>query len=153
MMIVGINYSRYIHKMERQNRKKRAASRIESIRSKLNSGDTRIHLQTFITEYFLCEMASKEMLVGYKESIGEAIKYEEAKMDLRVLKPAFNHYRIGIGDDVRNCLFSSSQKSAKKIRDPLVHGISKKNLELLNQQYTQISADMRLFLNLVLEKH
>ena len=138
--------------MAKQNRKKRAATRIESIRSKLNSGDTRAHLQSFITEYFLCEMASKEMLVGYKEYIGEPIKYEEAKMDLRVLKPAFNHYGIGIGDDVRNRLFSSNPKSAKKIRDSLVHGISKANLELLNQQFNQITADMRLFLSMVLER-
>ena len=138
--------------MAKQNRKKRAASRIESIRSKLNSGDTRAHLQYFITEYFLCEMASKEMLVGYKESIGKPIKYEAANMHLRVLKPTFTHYGIGIGDDVRNRLFSSNAKSAKKIRDSLVHGISKKNLELLNQQYTQLTADMRLFLNMVLER-
>lgn len=138
--------------MAKQNRKKRAAGRIESIRSKLNSGDTRVHLQTFITEYFLCEMACKEMIVGYKESIGEPIEYADVKMDLRVLKPTLSFYGITLSDDVRNRLFSYNPKSAKKIRDSLVHGISKTNLDLLDRQYTQMTTDMRLFLNMVLER-
>ena len=135
--------------MAKQNRKKRAASRIESIRSKLDSGNTREHLQSFLTEYFLCEMACKEMLVGYKESINDPIKYEEAKMDMRVLNPAFVLYGIEIDKETRNRLFSANTKSAKKIRDSLVHCISKAILDILISQYEQLMGDMKLFLDSV----
>lgn len=135
--------------MSKQNRKKRAATRISSIRSKLNSGNTREHLQSFITQYFLCEMACKEMMVGYKNDAGKPISYEDAKMDLRTLKAALNHYGITITDDVRNRLFSSSPSSAKEIRNSIVHGISKKNLDTMNTHYVQLMANMDAFLNAV----
>lgn len=135
--------------MAKQNRKKRAATRIRSIRSKLDSSDTREHLQTFITQYFLCEMACKEMMVGYKDDFGKPITYEEAKMDLRTLKAAFNHYGITISDDVRNRLFSANASSAKELRNSIVHGISKKNLDTLNANYVQLMADMNSFLGVV----
>ena len=63
----------------------------------------------------------------------KAITYEEAKMDLRTLKAAFNHYGITISDDVRNRLFSANASSAKELRNSIVHGISKKNLDISGQ--------------------
>lgn len=74
--------------MAKQNRKNRAAGRIRSIRSKLNSEDTLVRLQYFLANYFMCEMACKEMIVGYKDHIKDPIKYDQVKMDLKVLKPA-----------------------------------------------------------------
>lgn len=135
--------------MANQNRKQRAATRIQSIRSKLDSGSTKSQLKSFLTDYFLCEMACKEMVVGYQDSIGKSIKYEEVKMDLRVLKAAFNIYGIALTDVVRNRLFSSSPKSAKKLRDSLVHGISKNNLDTLVVQYGTMMSDMKVFLDQV----
>ena len=106
-------------------------------------------MQSFLSDYFLCEMACKEMMVGYQDSIKKPIKYEEAKMDLRVLKAAFNIYGIALSDDVRNRLFSSAPKSAKKLRDSLVHGISKKNLDTLVARYGTMMSDMKMFLDQV----
>lgn len=48
---------------------------------------------------------------------------------------------------MRNRLFSSAPKSAKKIRDSLVHGISKANIDILNQNYEWMIADMTIFLD------
>lgn len=133
--------------MGKQNRKNRATQRIRSIQSKLDSGETRTHLQTFLTGYVLCEMACKELIVGHKNEIGQHIDYKDVKMDLRVLKPALNHYGINISEEARNRLFSSDPKSAKKIRDSLVHGISKKSIDMLNRKYQQIMHDMLEFMN------
>ena len=68
--------------MPKQNRQKRAVTRIRSIRSKLDEDSTREHLQFFLTEYFLCEMSCKEMIVGYKDAIGKPVEYEDVTMRL-----------------------------------------------------------------------
>lgn len=91
------------------------------------------------------------MIVGYKDSIGDPVKYADVKMDSREIKDALNHYGVVLEDRVRNQLFSSNSKSAKKIRDSLVHSMTKNNLEIMNKQYTQMMDNMKVFLYAVIE--
>ena len=132
--------------MGKQNRKQRASTRIKSIRSKLNVGDTRNKLQTFLTEYFLCEMACKEMIVGYQDSINKPVDYKNVKMHFKTIVNTMNYYGINIDNTERTQLFSSDINSAKSIRDSIVHGITKDNIDKLNNHYTKLMADMRHFI-------
>ena len=138
--------------MAKQNGRTRAVKRIESVKSKLADYETSVHLQQFLMNYFLCEMACKELIVGWsKNRKGQELKYADIKMNLRVLNYALDFFGVKITKEVRRRLFSANSMSAKKIRDSLVHGISKKNIEKLNAQYTQIMVDMELFINAILE--
>ena len=135
--------------MPKQNRQKRAVTRIRSVKSKLDEDSTREHLQIFLTEYFLCEMSCKEMIVGFKDDIGEPIEYKDVSMYMVDIRRALNHYGIEITKELRNCLFSKDANSAKSIRDSLVHGISKNNLDKVNRYFAQLTADMKAFLEVV----
>lgn len=138
----------------KQNRKKRAATRVKQLQAKLNSGKSREHVQTFIEKYILCEIASKEMLVGYKNDLNEVLEYKDAKMDLRQLKHAFNYYHLELPNDVIKRLFAADKvegkRSAKKLRDSLLHGMTKKNITELDKQYNQLIDDIDAFLSAVI---
>ena len=72
-------------------------------------------------------------------------------MDLRVLKGAFNHYGLGLEDCLTRRLFAGKVKngenrSAKMIRDSLVHSITKRNIDEVDRQFSQLIADMDVFL-------
>ena len=134
--------------MSKPNRRKRASSRIQTIQTKLNSSNTRDHIQNFLIEYILCEMTCKELIVGYKDAINKPVQYKEVTMDLRVIKAAVKHHGIVLSDDVMRRLFSY-EKSAKKLRDSLVHNISKKVIDEVETQYGQLMAYMIAFLGAV----
>lgn len=124
------------------------------IQAKLEGGNSREHLHFFLEKYFLCEIASKEMLVGYQNEIGEHLEYKDAKMDLRKLKPAFNHYGLGLSNDVLKRLFAAKtpkgqRRSAKNLRDSVVHGMTRQNLAEIDSRYSQLISDMEVFINSV----
>ena len=102
-----------------------------------------------LSEYFICEMACKELIVGYKDSQNEPMAYEDVKMNVNTIKSALRHYGIVVPESRTNYLFSSDPSSVKKLRDRLVHGISKDTIRKLNNQYEQMMIDMRLFLSSV----
>ncbi len=140
-----------LHYMK-QNRKKRASTRIFQVRSKLDGDQVREHIFSFLEKYILCEIAAKELYVGYMDEIGQAVEYKDVKMDLRKLKPAFNHYRLGLTENTIQRLFlgktaKNVPSSAKMLRDSLVHGMTKKSIAEVDNRFEQLNSDMDSFLN------
>lgn len=135
--------------MAKQNRRKRAASRIRSIQSKLQAEDVAVKLQVFLTDFFLCEMGCKEMIVGYKYSINQPEEYKNVKLNLNIIRPAIRFYGISVQDAVIVNVFSSRRHSAKSIRDSIVHGISKNNLNKMLDNYDDLIRDMSVFINTI----
>ena len=135
------------------NRKTRAVSRINQAENKLNSGNSRLHINAFLIKYILCEIAAKEMVVGYKATTKDPVKYEDVKMIFQTLKAACNSYGLGLPDDLIKRLFGAEKingcRSAKKIRDSLVHSMTKQNISEVDGNYTQLIADMDAFLDAV----
>jgi hypothetical protein len=140
-------------KGEKQNRKTRAASRVNQVVSKLNNPTTKAHLNTFLIKYILCEISSKEMIVGYKSDIGRPVDYEKVKMTLTDIRCATNHYSLGLAENLLKRLFSSDKvngcRSAKKLRDSIVHSITVGNISEVDNSYTRLISDMDKFLNAV----
>lgn len=99
----------------------------------------------------MCEIAAKELYVGYMDIIGQPVEYKDVKMDLRKLKPAFGHYDLRLTDSTIRRLFAGKTStgeshSAKRLRDSLVHGMTKKSIAEADSRFNQINADMDLFL-------
>ena len=141
------------NRLIKQNRKARASSRITQVLSILDNGTSRNHVFSFLEKYILCEIAAKELVVGYKNDLNDPIEYKDVKMDLRILKGAFNHYGLGIPADVTKRLFCSNnekgKRSAKKLRDSIVHSITKQNITEVDNRFNQLIADMDMFLEAV----
>lgn len=137
----------------KQNRKARAASRVNQVVSKLKNPTTREHLNTFLIKYILCEIASKEMIVGYRCDTGNPINYEDVKMRITEIRCATNYYVLGLSEDLLKRLFFydkvDGHRSAKKLRDSIVHSMTISNISEVDSLYSQLIKDMDEFLNAV----
>lgn len=140
--------------MPRQNRRARAANRINQVQSKLESENSREHVGTFLEKYFLCEVAVKEMIVGYKDATGDHVAYKDVKMHLQVIRAAIRYYGLQLPDATIARLFASSRtngsRTAKSLRNSLVHGMAKQTISDINAQYTQLITDMQELIDAVL---
>ena len=137
--------------MKSQNRKKRASTRIRQVQDKLNSGNSRHHVNTFLEKYFLSEIATKEMLVGYQTAKGEHLEYGKAEMHYDDIKNAFKHYNLGLSEELIKRLYLGKapkgvKRSAKKLRDSLVHGMTVQNITEVDDRYNQLITDLDAFL-------
>lgn len=129
------------------NRRRRAKSRINNIEKILSDIKVQTNIFSFLKKYFMCEIASKEMVVGYKSAKKDPTEYDDVQMKVNVLKPAFRHYGLNVSDEVIKRLFSSDKESAKKLRDSLVHSMNAKIISKINKNYSQLNADMDIFLH------
>ena len=139
----------------KQNRKKRVATRILQVQSKLKDDSAREHVHLFLEKYILCEIAAKELYVGYMDEIGQSVAYKDVKMDLRKIKPAFNWYGLNLPEKTIQRLFlgktaKGEPNSAKMLRDSLVHGMTLKNIAEVDICFARLNADMDSFLYAVI---
>lgn len=140
-------------KYVKQNRRSRAASRVSQIQSKLDNGDSRRHVHTFLEQYILCEIIAKELVVGYKDAIGDPIAYSDVEMHVQTIRAAFKHYGLGLSNDVVDRIFVSKKtrgvRTARGLRNALVHSMDKRSITAVDVQYSQLMADMQQLLDAV----
>ena len=71
-------------------------------------------------------------------------------MQIKVIVAACHHAGLSISDDVRYSLFSAMKnrgsRSAKKLRDAIVHSLSINDIKEVNSRFKGLDSDMDAFL-------
>lgn len=109
----------------------------------------------FLSKFALCEIACKSVIEYYKKAQDESIDIKEIKLDMRSIPAAFAKFNYDIDRHILTDIFSASknrgQKSAKKLRDCIVHALSEEDiLEVINRKAYLYSV-MDSFLNIIKE--
>lgn len=109
----------------------------------------------FIDKFTLCDLTCKAILEYYKKAKkreGEEIK---CVLDMRVIPFAFSWANIEVKRNVLNLIFGGSKsfkkrgsKSAKKLRDGIVHAMNADDLQELVARQAELTAAMDAYLEL-----
>ena len=105
-------------------------------------------IDSFLEKYFQCELACVEMIKDYRTDKKDDDK--EIKIIVQTIKSSMNHIGINANDLLLNNLFSSNrksgQRSAKKLRDGIVHELSREAIREVINRYHELNTYMDEFL-------
>ena len=134
-------------------KKSRAKTRIDQISTQLSDKALREHLLNFLERYIECEVAGKELIVAHKADSKSPVKYDDITMHFSTIKSAVKYASMDIDDNSLSRIFSSEKtkgkKSAKHLRNNIVHRMPKGDIQEVHQRYSQLMNDMGMFLNAV----
>ena len=107
----------------------------------------------FLSKFALCEIACKSVVECYKKAQGENAKINEIKLDMRSIPAAFAKFNYEIDRHILTDIFGASkkrgQKSAKKLRDCIIHALSEDDIiEVINRRLVLFST-MNSFLDII----
>ena len=107
----------------------------------------------FLSKFSLCEIACKSVIECYKKAQGENAKINEIKLDMRSIPAAFAKFNYDIDRHILTDIFGASkkrgQKSAKKLRDCIIHALSEDDIiEVINRRLVLFST-MNSFLDII----
>ena len=127
-----------------------AKKRIKQIEALLSNPTTRASKESFLEKYIKCELACKLIIVEYETAKKKTVSYDEVKMHFQVIVAACHHVGLSVSDDILRRLFSTSEKrghrSAKTIRNAIVHKLSVNDIKEVNSRFTALDSDMDAFL-------
>lgn len=135
------------------NVKKQVSKRLTGVNSLLSNSQVRRNKNIFLEKYMQCELACKLLLVGYhqKKESQKTVEYKEEKIRFLSVKAACQDAGVTVPEDVIRRVFSSDDKrgakSAKKLRDSIVHEMSVQDIKEVNQRFTDLCEDMDAFLD------
>lgn len=108
----------------------------------------------FIDKFTLCDLTCKVAIEYYKNSKGEYKPNEHAKLDMRIIPSAMYYLQIPIEKHILNSIFGGSgkykkrgAKSAKKLRDGIVHGMNENDIKEVVSRYEELNKTMNEFLS------
>ena len=132
----------------KKNTKARIYNRISNAKNILREGRNREMIDSFLEKYFQCELVCVEMIKDYRTDKKDDDK--DIKIIVQTIKSAMNHIGIHVDDLLLNNLFSSNkksgQRSAKKLRDGIVHELSKEAIREVINRYYELNTYMDEFL-------
>ena len=113
----------------------------------------------FIDKFTLCDVTCKTVLEAYKKLKKASNEEIKLALDMRVIPYAFAMFDIEIDRNVLNRIFGGSKifkrrgsKSAKKLRDGIIHAMNSEDLAELYDRYQELMQTMDIYLNLFLDK-
>lgn len=135
------------------NVKEQVNKRLTGVNSLLSNSQVRRNKNIFLEKYMQCELACKLLLVDYhqKKASPKTVEYKEGKIRFSSVRAACQDAGVTVPEDVIKRVFSSADKrgskSAKKLRDSIVHEMSVQDIKEVNQRFTDLCEDMDAFLD------
>ena len=131
----------------------RLRKRLNEIETLLSDEKKREHVFGFLEEYIKCETICREMIFEYKKTTKSQEKREEIKIRVDTAKKAWGAAGYQDMSSILNYLFSSSEKrwekSAKKLRDAIVHAQKKEDINEVDKRYKELTEYMDEYLSLI----
>lgn len=95
--------------------------------------------KTFINKFVLCEIACKHIIEAYKRHKKDLKPGEYVTLDMRSIPSALNDYGYDIPKHILSDIFSGGKKrgskSAKKLRDGIMHAMNEDDLnEIIDRE-------------------
>lgn len=134
----------------KKNTKARVYKRISTIRNMLRENQNRERVDRFLEKYYQCELACKEIITDYRATTKNADK--EIRIIVKTVRASINHIGINASDTLLSNLFSAKdtrgQCSAKKLRNAIVHDLSKEDIREVSRRFYELDAYLSEFLRL-----
>ena len=134
----------------KRNAKVRVFNRVSSMRNILREDNNGVKIRKFLEKYFECELACREVIKDYKIDKKETEK--EIRIIVKAVDAALRHIGINAREALLNNLFSANktrgQCSAKKLRDAIVHDLSKEDVREVSRRFRELESYMDEFLRL-----
>lgn len=109
----------------------------------------------FLSKFALCEIACKSVIEYYKKAQDESMDIKDIKLDMRSIPAAFAKFHYDIDKHILTDIFGASRirkkKSAKKLRDGIVHALSEEDILEVIDRRTFLYSVMDSFLNIIKE--
>lgn len=109
----------------------------------------------FLSKFALCEIACKSVIEYYKKAQDESVDIKEIKLDMRSIPAAFAKFNYDIDRHILTDIFGASkkrgQKSAKKLRDCIVHALSEEDILEVIDRRAYLYSVMDSFLSVIKE--
>lgn len=107
----------------------------------------------FLSKFELCEIACKSVIEYYKKTQDKSVDIKEIKLDMRSIPAAFAKFNYDMDRHILTDIFGAStkrgQKSAKKLRNCIIHALSEEDIiEVINRR-TYLYSVMDSFLNII----
>lgn len=111
----------------------------------------------FLSKFALCEIACKSVIEYYKKAQDESVDIKEIKLDMRSIPAAFAKFNYEIDRHILTDIFGASkkrgQKSAKKLRDCIVHALSEEDILEVIDRRNDLYSVMDSFLDIIEEEN
>ncbi len=108
-------------------------------------------INSFIEKYSICEIVYKVVLKDHQTNKKDDVKDETLKVDMRQVPHALNYAGYDFDSALLDHLFGSNEtvnyKSAKKLRDELMHSQKKSSIQELTDREQELHGYMDEFLN------
>ena len=108
----------------------------------------------FLEKFTLCEICCKAILKEYKKNNKTFSSEKNLKLDMREIPAALKFAGYSIEEEILRLIFAGSGnytkrgcKSAKQLRNGIVHNLSESDIEEVCKRYTCLCATMDSFLN------
>ncbi len=106
------------------------------------------NISRFLYTYISCEVSCKQII-----SVISNRNRDDIKMDMRVIKRSLKHYGVTMNDSVINQIFGSEDKRGKKtcrkLRNELVHRMSKNDIIEINDRIDTLMFTMDAFIKAI----
>lgn len=103
----------------------------------------------FLEKYIICEYCYKVLLKEYRIAKEKDSKPSSLNINVQEIKKVLSFAGITISDQIIDAIFSSNdkngQRSAKKLRDNIVHQLHDSSLRESVDRFEELSTAMKLF--------
>ena len=108
----------------------------------------------FIDKFTLCDVACRSVLESYAKNNGTYVPGRFINLDMRTIPHAMSSLGLTIPHHILNGIFGGSgqykkrgTKSAKKLRDGIVHGMNRDDISEVVARNTDLNTMMDVFLS------
>ncbi len=133
---------------------KTAKNRLTNARHIATDLSTRGIRYAFIDKFTLCDLTCKAVLESYEKAKGTFKQGSFMDLNMKRIPSAMNHFGLSIPKHILNGVFGGSAqykkrgtKSAKKLRDGIVHGMNKEDIKEVVSRNTDLNNLMDTFLS------
>ncbi|MBR0343420.1 MAG: hypothetical protein IJH64_14450 [Oscillospiraceae bacterium] len=108
---------------------------------------------SFLEKYMECEVVCKELIVENRAKSRNPVKYDDVEIVFGSVQAAVRNASMKIDENTLKRIFTANTKkgerSAKKLRDAIVHKMPNSELKEVNRRYKELMKDMKAFLRAV----
>lgn len=133
--------------------RKSIAKKMKALSIYLKDPFIRKEKDEFLEKFMLCEAACKEILSAYFKEKGKSINNSSIKLDMVSIPSAMKKAGYPLSKALLTGIFGASRtrgkKSAKKLRDGIVHSLSKEDINEVIDRRMQLHKMMDEFLSVM----
>lgn len=131
--------------------RKNVSIKVEKVKTLMEDSTMMQKRRDFINKFVLCEIACKHIIEAYKRHKKDLNPGEYITLDMRHIPAAMTLYGFSIPKHVLSDVFGSGkkrgQKSAKKLRDGIMHAMNEEDLNEVIDREEFLFRRMEEFLN------